>query len=144
MLDWNFIGPFVPNAPFLYPLKTSENHTVFWCFQWLEKGCIENQWVKKDSAKNYFLVILKKSSKHYPRKHLWTTAFEFWKSICSIKSVWLVFNLQLLKILWMKIISCRQKSVPIIIFRYRLQISLLILTEFKRIIFYSPEIIRKL
>ena len=23
----------VPNAPFLYPLKTLENHKVFWCFQ---------------------------------------------------------------------------------------------------------------
>ena len=25
----SFINPFVPNAPFLYPLKTSENLTVF-------------------------------------------------------------------------------------------------------------------
>ena len=33
-------NPFVPNAPFLYPLKTSENLTV-------EKGCIGNKWVKK-------------------------------------------------------------------------------------------------
>ena len=24
--------PFVPNAPFLYPLKISENRKVFWCF----------------------------------------------------------------------------------------------------------------
>ena len=27
------INPFVPNAPFIYPQKTSENLTVFWCFQ---------------------------------------------------------------------------------------------------------------
>ena len=27
------INPFVPNAPFLYLLKLSENLTVFWCFQ---------------------------------------------------------------------------------------------------------------
>ena len=40
------INPFVPNAPFLYPLKTSENLTVFWCFQEVEKGCIGNEWVK--------------------------------------------------------------------------------------------------
>ena len=40
------INPFVPNAPFLYPLKTSENLTVFLCFQGVEKGCIENEWVK--------------------------------------------------------------------------------------------------
>ena len=34
------------NAPFLYPLKASENLTVFWCFQWVEKGHIGSQWVK--------------------------------------------------------------------------------------------------
>ena len=30
------VNPFVPNALFLYPLKTSENR----CFQGVEKGCI--------------------------------------------------------------------------------------------------------
>ena len=40
-----YINPFVSNAPFLYPLKTSENLTVFWCFQGVEKGCIGNEWV---------------------------------------------------------------------------------------------------
>ena len=39
------IKPFVPNASFLYPLKTSENLTVFWCFQGIEKGWIRNEWV---------------------------------------------------------------------------------------------------
>ena len=28
---------FVPNAPFLYPLNTFENLTIFWCFQGVEK-----------------------------------------------------------------------------------------------------------
>ena len=40
------INPFVPNAPFLYTLKTSENLMVFWYFQGVEKGCMENKWVK--------------------------------------------------------------------------------------------------
>ena len=40
------------NAPFLYPLKTSENHKVFWYFQWVEKESIGNEWVKRQ---NYFL-----------------------------------------------------------------------------------------
>ena len=35
---------FVPNAPFLYTLKT-KNLTVFWCFQGVENSCIENKWV---------------------------------------------------------------------------------------------------
>ena len=38
------INPFVPNAPFLYPLKTSEIFMVL--FLGLEKGCIGNRWVK--------------------------------------------------------------------------------------------------
>ena len=36
-------NPFIPNALFHYPLKTSENLTLFWCFQGVEKGCIVNQ-----------------------------------------------------------------------------------------------------
>ena len=44
--DMKWINPFVPNAPFLYPLKTSENRKVFWCFQGVEKGCIGKIWVK--------------------------------------------------------------------------------------------------
>ena len=31
---------FVPSAPFLYPLKTSENR------KGVQKGCIGNKWVK--------------------------------------------------------------------------------------------------
>ena len=41
-----FIKSFISNAPFLYPLKTLENPTVFWCFQAIEKGYIRNKWVK--------------------------------------------------------------------------------------------------
>ena len=41
-LTYSFI-----NAPFLYPLKTSEKLRVFWCFQGVEKGYIRNEWVKK-------------------------------------------------------------------------------------------------
>ena len=36
---------FVPNALFLYPLKTLENLAVFWCFQGVEKECIGNELV---------------------------------------------------------------------------------------------------
>ena len=32
-----WINLFFPNAPFLYPLKTLENLTVFCCFQGVEK-----------------------------------------------------------------------------------------------------------
>ena len=40
------INPFIPNAAFLYPQKTSKNLTVFLCFLEVEKGCIGNKWVK--------------------------------------------------------------------------------------------------
>ena len=36
------VNPFAPNAPFLYPLKTSENLKGF---QGVEKGCTGNEWV---------------------------------------------------------------------------------------------------
>ena len=42
-----YVNPFVPNAHFLYPLKTSENCKIF-CFHEVEKGCIGNEWVKTD------------------------------------------------------------------------------------------------
>ena len=35
--NWSING-FVPNGPFLYPLKTSETLTVFCCFKGVEKG----------------------------------------------------------------------------------------------------------
>ena len=38
---------FLPNAPFLYPLKTSENFTVFLYFQGVEKECIGKNGEKK-------------------------------------------------------------------------------------------------
>ena len=38
------MNPLVPIAPFLYPLKTSENLTVF---QGVERGCIGSEWVKE-------------------------------------------------------------------------------------------------
>ena len=41
----NIFKLFVLNAAFLYPLKTSEDLKVFWCFQGLEKGCIGKEWV---------------------------------------------------------------------------------------------------
>ena len=34
---------FVPNTPFLYPLKTPENRKIFLYFQEVEKGCIGNK-----------------------------------------------------------------------------------------------------
>ena len=39
------VNPFIPNAPFRYPLKTSKNRQVLCWFQELEKRCIGNKWV---------------------------------------------------------------------------------------------------
>ena len=41
---------FVSNTPFLYPLKTSEDLMVFWCFQGEEKGCIGTNGLSKGHA----------------------------------------------------------------------------------------------
>ena len=48
------INRFVPNAPFLYPLKTSEN-----LFSGVQKGCIGYKWVnvlrELDFSVNYYV-----------------------------------------------------------------------------------------
>ena len=53
----DYINPFVPTAPFLYPLKTSEHFTFFWCFQGVEKGYIGNEWVKNKYDNNLRLLF---------------------------------------------------------------------------------------
>ena len=45
------VHPFIPNATFLYPLKTSEILAVFWCFHGVEKGHIGNKCVNKTLRK---------------------------------------------------------------------------------------------
>ena len=52
-----YINPFVPNVPFLYSLKTSENLIVFWYFQRVEKGCTGNKWVKFAFEKSVSITI---------------------------------------------------------------------------------------
>ena len=54
------INPFVPNAPFLYPLNTLENHKVFRCFQGLEKGCIGNKWVNQNQSSLGGVTLIKR------------------------------------------------------------------------------------
>ena len=51
------LNPFVPNAPFLYPLKTSEIRKVFWCFHGVEKGSIGNEWVKFWKSDVYYIYL---------------------------------------------------------------------------------------
>ena len=46
----------VSNAPFLYPVKTSENLTVFWSFQGVEKGYIWNKWVNSLYVSNFIFL----------------------------------------------------------------------------------------
>ena len=45
-LKWaSHVNLFIPNASFLYPMKTWKNRKIFWCLQGVEKWCIGNQWV---------------------------------------------------------------------------------------------------
>ena len=67
------LNPFVPNPPFLDPLKTSENLSVFWYFQGVEKEYISNKWVtQQNSASRYTVCIvffykILKFQKHFCR-----------------------------------------------------------------------------
>ena len=70
-LCWNILEnafkPFVSNAPFLYPLKTSENLTIFWCFQGIERECIGNEWVNMFA---WLTVLTKLTTLHYNRSQM--------------------------------------------------------------------------
>ena len=55
LLKIHTFNSFVLNASFLYLLKTLENLKVFWCFQRVEKGCIENKWVSCNTFIRKFL-----------------------------------------------------------------------------------------
>ena len=48
-----YINPLVPNAPFVYRLKLSENRKVFWCFQGVEKGYIGNEWINQGAQDSF-------------------------------------------------------------------------------------------
>ena len=52
------LNPFVPNAPFLYSPKTSENRKVFLCFQGVEKGCTENKRIKLKPSTTFLNILL--------------------------------------------------------------------------------------
>ena len=54
-----YFNPFVPNAPFLYFLKTSENLTVY-CFQRVEKGCTGKEWVNTAIQNKTYKLYLNK------------------------------------------------------------------------------------
>ena len=83
------LNPFVPNAPFFYTLKTSDNLTVFWCFLEVKKGCIGNKWVKM------FII-----------------QFAFHKKIESITRIFVGFNLFSCK----TIKECKKSTVKIVFF----------------------------
>ena len=71
------MSPFVPNAPFLYPLKRWESLTVFWCFHGVEKGCIGNNGVNWNS-------------KTIRLDMLWP--WRFLKYLTMTKQIWLVIS----------------------------------------------------
>ena len=50
-------NPFVPNAPFLYPLKTSGNRKVLRCFQGVEKGYTGNKWANLLNCERSFTYV---------------------------------------------------------------------------------------
>ena len=73
---------FASNVPFLYPLKVSENFTVFWCFQGVEKRCIGNKWV------NTALIDLTLFTPMFPklRPEKWNSVPSHLKHAESVKS----------------------------------------------------------
>ena len=61
------LHPFVSNAPFLYPLKTSENRKVFRFFQGVGKGCMGTVGLSKTKCgytTNFGLAVFSKYALH--------------------------------------------------------------------------------
>ena len=124
-----------PMHPFLYPLKISENRKVFWCFQGAEKGCIGKKWVNSTfwgQWKKYFT---------------WTSTNDVYLTryftLQRKESKQISYN-EMFFCTSIKRKDFRANSATAgkygIRVRDRLQISLLILCEFKRLVnFYSPE-----
>ena len=85
------LNPFVPNAPFIYPLKT-ESRKVFWCFLGLEKGCIGNEWVNREYASLDYLWRLPKLNRSH---NLYERGFTFGNTAAIFSQLlfylWLVF-----------------------------------------------------
>ena len=73
------MNPLVPNVPFLWLQKTSENREVFWFFQVVEKGCIGNKWVQ--------VIVL--FPRKFLRKSFWLTINKSWliNDFCVLSSI---------------------------------------------------------
>ena len=61
------------NIPFPYLLKTSENLSVFRCFQRVEKGCIGSKWVNSQTYSCCKTMLLENSQMNiiYCKKYYW-------------------------------------------------------------------------
>ena len=85
-----FFNPFVPNAPFIYPLKTSEG-----CFQGVEKGCIGNKWVNetierlvRNNPANNDVIISYIDHQKYNTNSFKLRASTYDEVVKSLKSLW--------------------------------------------------------
>ena len=114
----HLFNPFVPNASFLYPLKISENLSVSRCFQWIEKGCIGNEWVKLISC-HWSLFIAPETEKNLwcsdvfrGIENLWCSDIfrgleNLWCSVVlrGIENLWCSVVLRGMEILWCSDVS---------------------------------------
>ena len=75
-----FINPFVPNASFLYPLKSSENRKILY-FQGVEKGCIGNEWNKE------LQKLLIQKEKLRPLQNIFVFSEHMLKSFCAMRFI---------------------------------------------------------
>ena len=83
----SLLNPFVPNAPFLYLLKTSENRKFFWYFQGLEKGCIGNEWVNGDLSRLFSSYSASYFSKKNDSKLIFRSFFRNFHIFLSLNGV---------------------------------------------------------
>ena len=107
-----YFNPFVANAPFLYPLKTSENLIVFWCSQGIEKECIGNKSVSQ------LLLTSDFRRRHYHLCHCKVISMIFknskmTNSLLNLIFAWKIISIPLEKIVHLgQILSSRANDDP--------------------------------
>ena len=85
------VKPFITSTPFLYPLKASENLTVFWCFQGIEKGCIGNglghNWVQEWLKDGFQITMTPKYCPVFKKKTNWPSRSVFIAKLVQLKHI---------------------------------------------------------
>ena len=73
----HFISPFQPSIALLYPLKTLENLSVFWCFQVVLQCNTGLKWVNQ--SQQLIIFLFRKFTQVYGLLNTWSYICHIWR-----------------------------------------------------------------